>query len=377
MADMRVLIAPQEFKGTLTSVAAAEAIAEGVRAAIPAAEIDVAPMADGGPGTVRVLVAATGGQTVSTEVSDPLGRPIVAEWGLLPGDTAAIEMASAAGLTLLKKSERDPRLTTTLGVGELITAALDTGSRELIVGLGGSATNDGGAGLAQALGVRLLDAGGRDLPGGGAALARLARIDASGVDARASEALVFAATDVRNPLCGPEGASLIYGPQKGATAAVAEELDRALSHYAKVIERELVVSVADVPGAGAAGGLGAGLIAFLGAEIRPGFQLIAERVGLIDRVRSANLVVTGEGRLDGQSIYGKTTVGVAELAQAEGIPVIAVVGQLGPGWESVQHLFSEIEPAIDAAHYSLQLPDDPAMSARNGTERAVKRWAVS
>jgi glycerate 2-kinase len=374
MTGMRILVAPQEFKGTLTAIDAAEAIAEGARAAFRTAEVEVAPMADGGPGTVQALVAATGGSICTTNVSDPLGRPISAEWGLLPDGAAVIEMASAAGLTLLQGSERDPRVTTTSGVGELITAALDGGSGELIIGLGGSATNDGGAGMAQALGVRLLDADGGDLPGGGAPLARLARIDVSGIDARALDALVLAATDVRNPLCGPEGASLVYGLQKGASATVAEELDRALAHYAEVIERDLGVSVSDVPGAGAAGGLGAGLIAFLAALIRPGFQLIAERVGLDHRVRSADLVVTGEGSLDGQSTYGKTTAGVAEIARDQDVPVVAVCGQLGPGWEEVRALFSHIESvqAHDAPRGS-HITDPAGLLAR-AAERAIKHW---
>ncbi|MEK7248651.1 MAG: glycerate kinase, partial [Chloroflexota bacterium] len=243
---------------------------------------------------------------------------------------------------------------------------LDAGSRRIIVGLGGSATNDGGAGMAQALGARLLDAEGRELPPVGAALARLERIDVSALDARIAECSVLGATDVRNPLVGPEGASMVYGPQKGATPEVARELDAALARYAEVIERDLGVAISDVPGAGAAGGLGAGLIAFLGAEIRPGIELVAEVTRLRDRIRGAALVITGEGRLDGQTQYGKTVAGVARIAKGEGVPVIAVPGALGNGWESVQALFEEIEPAGDAE-------GDPARALTDAVERALRR----
>jgi glycerate kinase len=288
-----------------------------------------------------------------------------AEWGLLPDGTAVIEMAAAAGLVLVPEAERDPRITTTYGVGELVRAALDAGSRRIIVGLGGSATNDGGAGMAQALGARLLDANGRELPPGGAALARLERIDVAGLDARLAECSVLGATDVRNPLIGPEGASMVYGPQKGATLEIARELDAAIAHYAEIIERDLGVPVADEPGAGAAGGLGAGLIAFLGAGIRPGIELVAEVVRLRERIRGADLVVTGEGRLDVQTQYGKTVAGVARMAKEEGVPVIAVPGALGDGWESVQALFEAIEP-VDAQ-------GDPARALADAVERVLRR----
>jgi glycerate kinase len=362
---MRIVVAPQEYKGTLTAEEAGATIAEGVWRAIPAAEVDQVPLADGGPGTVRAIVRAAGGELRKNRVCGPLGAPVEAEWGLLLDGTAVIEMAAAAGLVLVPESQRDPRITTTLGVGELILASVDAGAVKIIVGLGGSATNDGGAGMAQAIGVRLLDAEGRELPPGGLPLAHLEHIDSSGRDSRMSAFPVLCATDVRNPLVGPEGASLVYGPQKGATPETAQALDDALSRYSDVIERDLGVRVRDVAGAGAAGGLGAGLIAFLNAEIRPGFDLIAEVVRLRERIRGADLVITGEGRLDGQTQYGKTVAGVARLASEESVPVIAVPGALGEGWESVQALFQAIEAS--------GTDPDPAEALTATAERVLKR----
>jgi glycerate 2-kinase len=277
-----------------------------------------------------------------------------------------IEMAAAAGLLLVDERERDPRIATTHGVGELIRAALDAGCRRMIVGLGGSVTNDGGAGVAQALGVRLLNSQGRELPYGGAALARLDRVDVSGIDARISGCEVLGASDVRNPLCGPEGASIVYGPQKGASPELARELDEALRHYAEIIQRDLGVAVVEVPGAGAAGGLGAGLFAFLGATIRPGIEVIAEAVHLPERIRGADLVLTGEGRLDWQMAFGKTVAGVARIARTEGVPVIVVPGALGEGWESIQPLAAGVEPATGDG--------EPAVRLADAVERALRGW---
>jgi glycerate 2-kinase len=363
---MRILIAPQEYKGTLTAAEAASAMADGSRRAMPDADLTVLPLADGGPGTVEALVGATAGSIRTTTVRGPLGAPVEAAWGLLPDGTAVIEMAAASGLVLVTEAERDPRMATTYGVGELIRAALDAASPRLIAGLGGSATNDGGAGMAQALGARLLDDSGEELPPGGGALARLARIDVSALDPRIAETETLGATDVRNPLVGPEGASIVYGPQKGATPDVAKEMDRALRRYADVIESDLGVRVADVPGAGAAGGLGAGLIAFLRASIRPGIEVVAEAVQLTERIRESDLVLTGEGKLDGQTGYGKTVAGVARLAQREGVPVFALPGALGEGWESVRSLFSRIEPAGGEG--------DAKERLSSAVEWALRRW---
>jgi glycerate kinase len=243
-------------------------------------------------------------------------------------------MAAASGLALIRREDLDPRRTSTRGSGELLRAVLDAEYRHVIVGVGGSATNDGGAGLAQALGARLVDAEARDLPSGGAALANLEHIDVSGLDARLRESQLIVATDVTNPLCGPDGASLVYGPQKGAGEEVSRELDAALGHYASIVRRDLGVEVADVPGAGAAGGLGAGLIAFCGAEVRRGFEVVAEAVGLAERVRQANVVFTGEGRLDRQTGFGKTTLGVARAARDAGKATVALVGSIESGSDS-------------------------------------------
>ena len=331
---MRIVLAPQELKGTLTAVEAAEAMAAGVRRALPDAALDRAPMADGGPGTVAAVVTAAGGDLRQARCRDPLGRPIDAAFGLIDGGaTAVIEMAAAAGLVLLRPEERDPLRAGTEGVGDLVRAALDAGATSLIIGLGGSATNDGGAGMARALGARLLDREGQELPAGGASLTDLARVDVSALDRRLRTTTLIGATDVRNPLCGPEGASAVYGPQKGATAEQVAHLDAALAHYAAVLSRDLGVDVAETPGAGAAGGLGAGLLAFLGATLRSGFELVANVTGLDERIAAAHLVLTGEGRLDGQSVFGKTTVGVGRIARRRGVPAVALCGGLGAGWE--------------------------------------------
>jgi glycerate kinase len=324
---------------------------------------------------VEAVVAASGGRTVSTGVHDPLGRPVDAGWGIVGEDTAVIEMAAAAGLLLLAEDERDPRIASTYGVGEIVLAALDAGCRRLIVGQGGSATNDGGAGMAQALGVRFLDADGGELPPGGAALARLARIDASGLDPRLAECEVVAATDVMNRLCGPEGASLVYGPQKGASPEVARELDAALRRHGEILARDTGVPVLHVPGAGAAGGLGAGLIAFLAARIEPGVEVVAEVVGLRERVRGAGLVLTGEGRLDGQTGYGKTVAGVARIAAAEGVPVVVVAGTLGEGWERILETGVEgvelIVPRLGTLEEAMERPAEMLAAA---TAWAVNGW---
>jgi glycerate kinase len=277
---MRVVIAPDSFKGSLTALAAAEAMARGVREVFPAAEVVAVPIADGGEGTVDALVAATGGRIVECTVSGPLGGPVTARWGVLgDGTTAVIETAAASGLTLLPPGRRDPGRATTRGTGELLRAALDAGLRRAVIGLGGSATTDGGAGLARALGVRFLDAGGRELPDGGAALARLARVDASRLDPRLAGADLLVACDVENPLTGPEGAAAVYGPQKGATPALVRELDAALARYAEVAGAATGRDVAAVPGAGAAGGLGAGLLLFTPARLRPGVARCWRRRG--------------------------------------------------------------------------------------------------
>lgn len=333
---MRILIAPDSFKECLSAPQVAEAMADGIRRAFPDADIDLVPMADGGEGTVDALVAADGGSYVHRDVTGPLGDPVRARYGLIQeGAAAVIEMAAASGLALVPPDRRDPRITTTRGVGELIADALDRGVRRILVGLGGSATNDAGAGMAQALGYRLLDASGHDLPPGGAALADIARIDASDVHPALAACTVQAACDVVNPLCGPLGASEVYGPQKGASPEAVRDLDRALALFANCIRRDLGISVRALSGGGAAGGLGAGLVAFANAELRSGVELVAEACRLEARLAHADLCLTGEGRLDGQTAHGKTPVGVAEIAARAGVPVIALAGALGPDFRTV------------------------------------------
>ncbi len=335
----RIVIAPQGFKGSLTATEIARAIEQGVKRALPAVETVIVPVADGGDGTLQALVDSSGGHVQAATVTGPLGKPVAAQWGSLgDGATAVIEMARASGLALLKLEERDPLLATTRGTGDLIRVALDSGNRKFIVGIGGSATNDGGAGMAQALGARLLDAQGRDLPPGGAALARLARIDVSGMDRRLKESKITVACDVNNPLCGPTGASAIFGPQKGATPEMVRQLDAALSHYADVIERDMGADVRNRPGAGAAGGLGSGLMAFLKAELRPGVDIVLEAVDLEGKLPGADLVITGEGQIDRSTAFNKAPVGVARFAKKRGIPVIAIAGSLGEGFHQMHDL---------------------------------------
>jgi glycerate kinase len=331
---MRFVIAPDSFKGSASAREVAQAIAEGLKAALPDAVCDLVPMADGGEGTVDALVAATGGRIVSVRVTGPLGEPVDAFFGILgDGETAVIEMAAAAGLHLVPPEKRNPMVTTTYGVGELMRAALDAGCRRLIIGIGGSATNDGGAGMAQALGVRLLDEQGNEIGFGGGALERLARLDLSDFDRRVWDAEILVACDVTNPLTGPNGASAAYGPQKGATPEMVRQLDANLRHYAAVLQRDLGVEVETVAGAGAAGGLGAGLLAFCRAQLRRGVELVIHAVRLPERVQKADLVITGEGCLDFQTGFGKVPHGVAQAAKRYGKSVIALVGQLGEGAE--------------------------------------------
>ncbi len=329
------MVAPQALKGSLDAGDVGNAIAAGIRAVFPQAELLVIPVADGGEGTVRALVSATRGQLRYAMVRGPLGEPVRAEYGILgehgnaaQEQTAVIEMAAASGLPLVLAERRDPRLTTTYGTGEVMRAALDAGCRTLLIGIGGSATNDGGAGMAQALGAHLLDADERELPPGGAALARLARIDISNLDVRLRDTTVQVACDVTNPLTGPEGASAVYGPQKGATPEMVQELDAALAHYADILRRDLSTDVAAIPGAGAAGGLGAGLLAFAHASLVPGAQLVLEALNFAAAVHGADLVVTAEGRLDTQTAYGKAVGAVAQVGWQAGAQVIALAGSL-------------------------------------------------
>lgn len=333
---MKVVIAPDSFKESLSATEAAVAIARGWAQVFPEAEILLRPMADGGEGTVDAVLAASGGVRCESRVHGPLAESVLAHWGWLGDEGGAVlEVAAASGLNLLPRERRDATRTSSFGTGELIRAALDAGARRIILGLGGSATNDGGAGLLQALGVRLLDAAGRELAPGGAALAGLASIDLAGLDPRLRDVDLLVAADVDNPLCGSRGASRVFGPQKGANARQVEQLDAALAHYARVASTTLGEDHGDFPGGGAAGGLGFAARAFLGARFRPGIELVAELSGLAAALQGADLLITGEGRLDSQTLHGKAPLGAARLAQAAGVPVLALAGSLGEGYQEL------------------------------------------
>ncbi len=333
---MKIVIAPQAFKGTLSAGQAADAMAEAARAAFPDADVVRCPVADGGDGTLDALVEATGGAYHTVNTTGPLGGPVIARWGALGGgETAVVETAQACGLALLPSTVRDPLRATTYGVGAVIRAVLDADYRRIILGIGGSATNDGGAGLAASLGVRLFREDGGPIAPCGEGLLDLAAIDASGLDARLGDAELVIATDVTNVLCGPSGAAATFGPQKGATPDDVATLDRALRRMADVARRDLGVDVSGIAGGGAAGGMGAGLVAFLGARIAWGADIVAEAVALDARLEGASLVITGEGRLDWQTAYHKAPAVVANRASARGIPVLGVGGSLGPGWRKL------------------------------------------
>ena len=354
-STLRVVIAPDSFGGALDSVGVAAAIAAGWSDVRPDDELVRRPMADGGEGTLAAVAEALGdaAERRSLDTTDPLGRPITADWLLLDeGRGAFVEMAAASGLARLEPAERTPAnalLTSTRGTGDLIRAALDAGAERVTIGLGGSATTDGGSGLLRALGVRLLDDGGAELPDGGGALARLGAVETDGLDPRLANVTLTVASDVTNPLCGPRGAAATYGPQKGADPATVEELDAALVTWGRGIESATGRLVADIPGAGAAGGTTAGLLGFLSANVRPGVEVVAELVGLADALESADLVITGEGRADEQTLHGKAAMGVAMLAGPRGTPVVILCGALGEGAEALAAAtsLSLVQPIID------------------------------
>jgi len=333
---MKIIIAPDSFKDSLSAEGVAQAIAEGLAQVWPDAELVQCPMADGGEGTVDAVLAACKGQLRHHVVRGPLGTAVEAHWGwLADSHTAIIEMAEASGLQLVPPGQRDACTTTTHGTGELIRAALDAGAERIILAIGGSATNDGGAGAMQALGVQLFDADDQPLAPGGLALARLARISLEHLDPRLAQVRFEIAADVNNPLCGPHGASAIFGPQKGANPEQVQQLDAALGRFADHCAKVLSKDVRDEPGSGAAGGLGFAAKAFFGAQFRAGVEVVAELVGLDAAVRGADLVITGEGRFDAQTLRGKTPFGVARIARQHKVPVIVIAGTLGDGYEQM------------------------------------------
>jgi glycerate kinase len=367
---MKIVIAPDSFKESLTAAEVAAAIAAGLREVWPQAELLCLPMADGGEGTVVALIAATGGEYRECVVRGPLGEPVAATWGWIAvSRSAVIEMAAASGLHLVPAGQRDVLRACTLGTGELIRAALDAGAERIVLGFGGSATNDAGSGMLRALGARFEDAEGRPLAPGGSALAQLARIDLSSLDPRLAQVDFEVACDVDNPLCGPRGASQVFGPQKGATPEQVRQLDAALGHFADVCAQTLGRDGRDLPCSGAAGGIGFAARSFLAATFRPGIELVAENSGLEQALVGADLVITGEGRIDLQTLHGKTPMGVASIAKRHGVPVIALAGMLGEGY---QQLYGHgIDAAFSLAPGPISLADALADAPRLLRERAA------
>ncbi|EIT7144777.1 glycerate kinase [Vibrio vulnificus] len=368
---MKIVIAPDSYKESLTAMDVAIAIEKGFKQVLPDAQYVKLPMADGGEGTVQSMVDATGGTIIEHTVSGPLGQPVCGFFGLLgEGKTAVIEMAAASGLHLVTPDQRNPLITTTFGTGELIKAALDHGVEHIIVGIGGSATNDGGIGMAQALGIKLLDAQGNALGHGGGELAKLATIDCSQLDPRLAQVRLEVACDVDNPLCGTKGASAVFGPQKGATPEMVKILDENLAHYAAIIKQQLGADVRDMAGAGAAGGMGAALLGLLNAELRPGIEIVMDAVRLDEIVADADLVITGEGRIDSQTIHGKTPIGVARTAKKHGLPVIGIAGCLSADCGVVHEhgldaVFAVVNRSVDLPTALAEAAENVELTARN------------
>ncbi len=360
---MKIVIAPDSYKGSISALNVARSIESGIKKVLPKAECVIVPTADGGDGTLETLVEGSDGEIRSSRVTGPLGEKRNANWGALgDGNTAVIEMALTSGLALVPDNRLDPLNATTFGLGEIITDALENNFRKFIIGIGGSATNDGGAGMIQALGARLLDSNGEDLPKGGASLINLHHVDISKLDPRAKASDFLIACDVNNPLCGPEGASAIYGPQKGATTRMVKQLDSALSHYAKIIHRDLGINIDSIPGAGAAGGLGGGFVGFLNGKLLPGVDIVLDFIDLNYHLKDADLVITGEGATDRSTIYNKAPIGIANRAEKLGIPVISISGALNEGFEEVhQH-------GINASFSIINSPMTLREATRNAPE---------
>ena len=363
---MKIVIAPDSFKESLTALEVANAIETGFKRIFPNAEYVKLPMADGGEGTVQSLVDATQGRLIETEVTAPLGNQVKSFFGLSgDGKTAIIEMAAASGLHLVPMDKRNPCQTTSFGTGELIKQALDLGVQHIILGIGGSATNDGGAGMLQALGLRLLDKHGQSIGFGGAALSNLAEIQLVDLDPRLQHVQIEVACDVNNPLCGEYGASAIFGPQKGATPEMMKALDAALAHFAEIAERDCGKQIKDQPGAGAAGGMGGGLLLLPNVQLKAGVQIVLDNLKLAEQVKDADLVITGEGRMDAQSILGKTPIGVARMAKQFNKPVIAIVGCLREDYEVVY------EHGIDAVFSIIRNLGDLPTILKQGEQNLI------
>ncbi len=373
---MKIVIAPDSFKGSLSALEVAKSIQKGILNVDETIETVIVPMADGGEGTVQSLIDASGGKIVDLKVHDPLFREINSFYGIMgDGVTAVIEMAAASGLPLLNPEERNPLLTTTYGTGELIKDALNRGCKNFIIGLGGSATNDGGCGMAQALGVKFLDENGNELDMSGDQLSNIWSIDLSGIDMRIKNASFLAACDVDNPLCGAKGASAVYGPQKGASEKDVITLDNGLNHFAQIVKQQLKLDIKDVPGSGAAGGLGAGVLIFLNARLERGITIVTRTTQLAEKMDGADLVITGEGKIDFQTAFGKTPFGVAQIAKTKNIPVIVLAGSLGEGYQSLYEKgFDGIFSIIDKPMSLQEAIDQAAKLLENAAENVVRLW---
>ena len=373
---MKVVVSMDSLKGSLSSLQAGNAVREGVLCALSEAEVIVRPLADGGEGTVDALVEGLGGEKVPVRVTGPLGMPVACEYGMLPDGTAVMEAASACGLMLVSPEKRDPRFTTTYGLGEMILDALERGSRSFLIGIGGSATNDGGIGMLSALGFRFYTAEGENAGIDGRAAARVERIDASGMDPRLLQCCFRIACDVNNPLFGPCGASHVYGPQKGATPEIAEELDAGLRHFSDVVRKRFGKSEDTLPGAGAAGGLGYAFTSFLPAKLEPGIALVLDAVHLADDIAGADFVVTGEGCLDAQTAMGKAPLGVAQLAKKHGAVTLAFAGATADGAAALHENGIDAYFAIPQAPMTLAEAMEPERAYRNLASRAEQVFRV-
>ena len=371
---MKIIIAPQAFKGSISGMNAAKAIEAGVKIVLPDSETILLPIADGGDGTLETLIDVMGGDIVYETISGPFGSKIKADWGALSNkNTAILEMARTSGLALINPKDLDPYKATTFGLGELISKAMDKGYREFIVGIGGSATNDAGAGLAQALGVRLLNASGKEIDFGGFNLKHLDSIDMSRIDPRVKESIFKVACDVDNPMCGPEGASAVYGPQKGASKEMITVLDNALQHFSDVVNRDLNKQIKHMPGAGAAGGLGGGMFAFLNASLKKGVDIVLDTVDFDQKLENADLVITGEGQIDFQTVFSKAPIGVAKASKAKNIPVVGLSGSLGTNYELVHKHGIDAVFSITNSPMTLQESSDNAYELISKASEEIMR----
>jgi glycerate kinase len=370
---MQIIVAPDSFKGSMSAVEAANSIEKGIKKVFPDAKVIKIPIADGGEGTVEAIVMGSGGRYKEAVVTGPLGGKLKAQFGILPDGSAVIEMAAASGITLVPREELNPLEATTYGTGEMVKAALDEGVKKIVMGIGGSATNDGGMGFAQALGVVFRDKAGHVLGVGAKYLKKIVTIDISGLDERLEHTEIIAACDVTNTLCGESGATAVYGPQKGVTPELVKELDGALMHFAEVIKKDLGKDILEVPGTGAAGGLGAGLLVFCKAQLKSGIKTVLEAVHIEEYLKDTQLIITGEGKIDGQSVYGKVPVGIAEVARPYKIPVIALVGGIGEEAEKVyDYGISSIMTLADGPMPLQKAIDHGKVLAESAAERMMR-----